>query len=268
MQGGVERILAGVTGPVAWGVCVRRDGVVVAEVAPDRVLPTASIGKVLLLLEVARRIEAGTLDPRQRLAVHPDDLVADSGLWQHLSESDLAVESLAVLVASVSDNLATNVLLSHVELDAVAAVTGDCGLTHTRLLDRIRDVRGSQHPPAPSMGCATELASLMAALSEGRAVSPGASARVAGWLALGVDTSMVAGGLGLDPLAHADGPIRLFHKTGWDVGVRADAGHVCGPGGDVDYAVLAECDPATTDASTEVIAAMRGIGQLIGEVVR
>lgn len=253
---------------VRWGVCLRIDGRTVTEIASTDVVPTASVGKVLLLLEVARRIESGELDPARRLAPAPDDEVADSGLWQHLDEPGLSVASLAVLVASVSDNLATNVLLREVGLDAVARVTGQCGLDRTRMLDRIRDHRGPEHPLAPSVGSADELARLMEAIADGTAVSPAVSARVAEWLALDVDTSLVAGGLALDPLAHLDGPVRLFHKTGWDAGIRADVGHVIGPRAGVAYAVLARWDPTASDRSVEVLEAMREVGVRIRQAVR
>lgn len=268
MRDDLERIIAGVTPEVDWAICVRRDDAVIAAVDPDRVLPTASIGKVLLLLAVARRLEEGVLRADVRLAPKPDDVVADSGLWQHLAEPELAVESLAVLVASVSDNQAANVLLREVGRDAVDDIARDCGLAVTRLLDRIRDARGPADPPAPSVGSATELAGLMAAIAAGRAGGPGASARVDRWLSLGVDASMVVGGLGVDPLAHVDGPVRLLHKTGWDVGVRADVGHVRGPRSAVSYAVLSRWDPMSFDPSRQVLDTMRAIGGVIGEAVR
>ena len=267
MQDALTRLLARAPG-VRWGVCLQVDGRSVAEVAPTDVLPTASVGKVLLLIEVARRIEAGLLDPGLRLAPVPDDRAADSGLWQHLDEPALSVASLAVLVASVSDNLATNVLLREVGIDAVAEVAVQCGLEDTRLLDRIRDRRDADHPAAPSVGSAVELTRLMAGVASGEVVSPAVSARVAGWLALDVDTSMVAGGLALDPLAHLDGPMRLFHKTGWDVGVRADVGHVDGPRAAISYAVLAAWDPGDRDASVAVLDTMRALGGLVGEAAR
>lgn len=267
MQDALARLLTSVPG-VRWGACLRVDGRAAADIAPRAVLPTASVGKVLLLLEVARRVEQGLLDPSRRLTPAPDDRVADSGLWQHLDEPDLSVTSLAVLVASVSDNLAANVLLREVGIGAVERMAGQCGLVHTRLLDRIRDRRGPEHPPAPSVGTAAELARLMEAIADGDAVSPAVSARAATWLALDVDTSMVAGGLALDPLAHADGPVRLFHKTGWDAGIRADVGHVRGPRAGIAFAVLAVWDPSETEASAQVLEVMREVGGHIRRAVR
>ena len=75
------------------------------------VLPTASVGKVLLLVEAARQIAVGRLDPTLSLVRTDEDEVYDSGLWQFLAVDHLPVADLAVLVGAVSDNLATNVLL-------------------------------------------------------------------------------------------------------------------------------------------------------------
>ena len=152
-------------------------------------LPAASVGKVLLLIEVAR-----TLDLAEPLTRTREDAVADSGLWQHLAVDTLPAGDLAALVGAVSDNLATNVLLRRVGLDAVRRTAGELGLEHTALHDRVRDARTAAHPPALSTATASELSLLFTRLDE----------RVLGWLALDADLSMVAGGLGLDPLAHVE----------------------------------------------------------------
>src|SRR5690606_13442739 len=130
----------------------------------------------------------------------------------------LPVADLAVLVAAVSDNLATNVLLRRVGLDAVAATARSVGLRATALHDVVRDVRTPADPPALSSGSAAELAGLFARLAAGAAISAEVSATVNGWLATGTDLSMVAGALGLDPLAHvaADRSVVLRNKTGTD----------------------------------------------------
>ena len=89
--------------------------------------------------------------------------------------------------------------------------------------------------------------------------------RVRAWLEGGADLSMVAGAVGLDPLAHRadDRPaFALAHKTGTDDGVRADVGVVGrrGVGGEASYAVVASWDPTDGDRTDEVLAAMRAVG--------
>src|SRR5687767_2752924 len=204
---------------IEWGVCVRdaASGDVLAEHEPHAVLPAASVGKVLLLIAVARTLDLG--EPLTRTEA---DAVADSGLWQHLAVDTLPAGDLAALVGAVSDNLAANVLLRRVGLAAVQETTRRLGLRDTVLHDRGRDRRTAAHPPALSSATAAELSSLFAGLAAGDAVGE----RVLGWLALGTDLSMVASAFGLDPLAHVrpDRGLLLRNKTGTDAGVRADAG--------------------------------------------
>jgi beta-lactamase class A len=249
----VDRLPTAAPG-VRWSACVRdaatRD--VLAELEPGVVLPIASVGKLLLLAEVARAIEAGELDPGAPLARTAEDAVADSGLWQHLRADALPAEDVAVLVGAVSDNLATNVLLRAVGLGAVSVTATRLGLHATALHDRVRDARGPGDPATLACGSAAELSALMGRLDE----------RVLRWLAAGADLSMVAGGLGLDPLAHAeaDRGIVLRHKTGTDEGVRADAGLVRGSRRSLAYAVIAAWDAAAGDQRDAVLAAMREVG--------
>ncbi|MEP6799523.1 MAG: serine hydrolase, partial [Lapillicoccus sp.] len=101
-------------------------GAVVWEHDAALVLPTASVGKLLLLITTAELIEAGQVDPGTLLSRtgdpgdpgdpddpddpdDPNDLVRDSGLWHMLQVDRLSVEDLATLIGAVSDNLATNV---------------------------------------------------------------------------------------------------------------------------------------------------------------
>lgn len=232
-----------------WDISIAVDGAGITHAGAAGPLPTASMGKVFLLIEVARRIIEGTLDPDERLTAEPDERVGDSGLWQYLNEPELAVGSLAALVGAVSDNTATNVLLRRVGLDRVRGVSSTLAMPQTLLADRIRDVRGPGDPPAPSFARSDDLVRLMDGLSSGTVLSPEVSALVVRWLTSDADLSMVASGFGLDPLAHADGVVRLFHKTGTDVGVRADAGR----------------EP---EQAREVLRVMRGICELIHARVR
>ncbi len=221
---------------------------------------------MLLLLAAAELIGSGALDPAERLSRAAVEPVADSGLWQHLRQGEMSVGDLAVLVGSVSDNLATNVLLERVGLDAVEDVRSELGLVRTRLLDRVRDVRAGDDPPALSVGSASELCGLIDQLrsADGRWADSGQM--VFGWLRLGCDLSMVASAFHLDPLARVapaggGGELCLVNKTGTNLGVRGDVGFAEGPGGSATYAVVANWQaPGRLD---QVMSGMRGIGEKI-----
>jgi beta-lactamase class A len=226
-------------------VCVRdtRSGEVLLAHREHEVHRTASIGKLLLLEDVAAALDAGTLDGAELLDRRGVAPVADSGLWQHLDVDVLPLHDVAVLVASVSDNLATNVLVHRVGLPAARGPVA--------LHDVVRDRRGPEHPPTLSTGTAAALVDLV------RDLSP----RVRTWLRAGTDLSMVASAFALDPLAHADAD--LLNKTGTDGTVRADVGVA----GHLAYAVLAEWD-AGQDLRHEVLHGMRLIGEQIRDRLR
>ncbi|MGV8894958.1 MAG: serine hydrolase [Rhodoglobus sp.] len=226
------------------------------------VLPTASIGKILLLIEVSARLTARDLPGLGIMDKTPLDAIGDSGLWQHLQVPSLPATDLAALVGATSDNLATNVLLRQVGLAAVRARTESLGLTRTALLDLVRDRRGPDDAPQLSVGSTAELSWLFGALARNEIVDPVTSQRVLGWLSLNSDMSMVAGAFALDPLAHrgVDHDTLLVNKTGTDTGVRAEAGALRGSGRAVAYAVTVQFTDDSLAARMRVLEAMRVVG--------
>lgn len=243
------------------------------EVDATQVLPTASVGKIFALIAVADLIERGVLDPDDRLEPTSDDMVADSGLLQHLVVQRLAVDDLARLVGAVSDNLATNVLLRRIGLSTVQERTTALGITDSALNDVVRDdrrpgVRDDRRPGVHaatlSHGTAAELSRVAERLDRGGLVSSEVSARVRGWLATNTDLSMVASALAFDPLAHggtdrATG-MSMFNKTGTDEGTRADVGVVRLGDRRVAYAVIARWGREDMHSRAAVLDAMRTVG--------
>lgn len=248
------------------------------SVGADVSLRTASVGKVLLLLETARGLTEGELAPDEVLTRTLEEWVADSGLWHTLSVESLPLGDVAALVGAVSDNLATNVLLRRIGLDQVARLATELGLRATALHDRVRDNRTSSHAATLSTGSAAELSELMARIATGTAVSPAADSLVRQWLSANVDQSMVGAVFveqaGLDPIAHhvllteavdrvpersaesaAEGAgartnqaasrqlLGVWNKTGTDSGVRADVGAVSRGGRTVTWAAIANWEP-------------------------
>lgn len=236
------------------------------------VLASASTAKILLLIVLADRIEAGELSPDKPVARTDTEAVADSGIWQHLGVEVLALADAARLVGLASDNWATNALIDVVGgIEAIAAVAARAGVSGISLHDKVRGERTAMHPATLSTGSARGYAALMAALAQRRVLGAPVSERVLGWLFGGLDLSMVAAAFGLDPLSHGgpDRGLSVVNKTGTDVGVRADVGVVSGPAGSVVYACLANWRVAdqrdvTRDA---VLAAMREIGVMLREAV-
>jgi beta-lactamase class A len=227
---------------VTWSVQVTdadTDEVLLAH-TPEVVLPTASVAKVLLLLEVAARIDDGRLDPRKPLSRAVTERVGDSGLWHRMVADELPVGDVALLVGSVSDNWATNVLALEV------------GLERSGLLDLVRDVRGPDDPPTLSIGNASAWTTLLGRLH--RDELPGGDIAL-GWLSSGVDHSLVLSAYAHDPLVVDDA---LVNKTGADAGVRADVGLVPYGAWRVAYAAIAAYDEPQLEHAA--ITGLRALG--------
>ena len=250
-----------------WSVCVV-DADVGAELAgldPDLVLSTASVAKVFALVELSSRLETGELQAGTSLDRRTVAPVHDSGLWHLMAVDELSVEDVAVLVGAVSDNLATNVLLDLLGIEAVQDRASQLAPGGSTLHDHVRDERQSHHPAMLSSGCARDWAGLFGQLHRGE-LTPEVSGRVLGWCAGNADLSMVASALDLDPLSHgqADLGLRLWNKTGTDRGVRADVGLVRGPHRSVAYAAICNWDESgAAHRRRQVLTGMRAIGERI-----
>jgi beta-lactamase class A len=259
-------------------------GDVLAEETPAKRLKTASIGKIFLLIEVARRLEDGRLNATDRIEILDEFFVEDSGLLYRMLDRNLTIEDAALFVGAFSDNLATNALIHACGLDDVVAVAAGLGYENTTLLDYIRNDRDDPDLPwTASYGTAAELSDVMRRLGEGDGEAAGARGalenpaviseavreRVLGWLAANADTSMVAAAFLLDPLAHVEREYQgmlLRHKTGSISTARIDVGHVSGPRGAVAYAVGANWDAAAAqglDLRAGVEDSMRQIGEAV-----
>lgn len=266
----------GLDARVRWSVSVRfvdssPQTRVLCEHDPDVSLQTASIGKLFLLAEIARRSVAGDLaldEVVSRDDESPEDSMEDSGLLYLLRQRSLCIGDLCVLVGAFSDNYATNLLVGRVGLDAVRRCSRDLlGYRTSALLDKVRWTRDASMPDDMSRGCAAELCDYMARMHAGRLIGPRESALVERWLGADADTSMVSGAFGVDPLAHwpDDAGFALRHKTGTESDVRCDVGVVSSrsTGRTVAYAVLANWDRGIGDLRDVVLADMRRIGDAI-----
>jgi beta-lactamase class A len=246
-----------------------RTGKTLVSIDDRIVLPTASIGKILLLIEVAARITEREFEGYGILDKTPGDAVSASGIWRQLQAPALPIADLAALVGASNDNLATNVLLRKVGLEAVRTRTESLGLHRTALLDLVRNRRGPDDAPQLSVGSTSELAGLMARLSRGEIIDHVTSQRVLGWLAHNADLSLVASAFGLDPLSHrtTDHGVQVVNKTGSDPGIRSEIGLLSGSRTGVAYGLTVQFVDETLDIRLRVIDAMRTFGYDLLEYV-
>ncbi len=203
-------------------------------------LPVGGLAVVPLLVDVAARFDAGTLDPATIVRRADLEPVSVSGIWRHLAVPALPLGDLAILAAAQGDAYATNALLEVTGIDRITRRMVELGMRRSAVLDRVRDVRGPDDAPHVSLGTTREYATLMSDIVGGRAVSPAVSAQVAEWLTAGQDFGLVGGATNLRAFGHEDDThgLLFLNRTAYDdSGVRAEAGVIAGPRAGLAYAL-------------------------------
>jgi beta-lactamase class A len=113
-------------------------------VDPDEPVVMASVYKLPLLVALCRRVDAGEIDPRERVTVHPTERTAGpTGLSAMRDPVTMSWRDLACSMIAVSDNTAADVLLRRVGLAHVNETLSDLGLERTRVLGGTADVHRS-----------------------------------------------------------------------------------------------------------------------------
>jgi beta-lactamase class A len=136
----------------------------------DAIYPTASTIKIAVLAELYRQHERGSGAKLGDLyTVNAKDGVGTEGILQAMSAgvSRITNRDLALLMVSLSDNSATNVLIDRVGMDNVNAWLAQLGLERTRLRRHMLDVKAAQEG-RENTATPRELVTMLRAIHEGR----------------------------------------------------------------------------------------------------
>jgi beta-lactamase class A len=147
----LDRLAGGLNGTIGIGIRTMWDG---AEtyLEPDRTFPTASVFKIPVLIELLMQAHEGRVDLDERVPVTDAVKSPGSGVLKELTSAPkLSLSDLAMLMIIISDNSATDVLVSRVTGDAVNARLAAWGFKVTRVpMDCRRllfDLAGKPHGP-------------------------------------------------------------------------------------------------------------------------
>ncbi|WP_253916152.1 serine hydrolase [Streptomyces sp. MNP-20] len=135
------------------------------SLAADTPVPVSSVFKVLLVLEFARQVAAGQLDPRERVLVTDGQRLGGWGIAGCEDDVEVSLRDLAYFALTVSDNSAADVLLSRVGLDTVGMLARELGLARTRIVGGPREALASMLGDVGAR-TAEEFASLYRALPD------------------------------------------------------------------------------------------------------
>ena len=222
------------------------------EVARDaeRPMPTASVFKLPLLVEVFRQAREGRLDLDERVALRAEDSVMGSGILRDFSPGlQPTLRDLAMMMAIVSDNSATNLLLDRVGgPERVNATMRELGLpsivVHRRIVFGEIATNRSLAEAAPR-----DLMRLATMLWRDELLSPDASRQMLAILGRQRYIEQAPRFVAYRPYAgdfDLPQPVRVFNKTGMINGLRADTGLIAlGP--DVTFAYSVVNDSGSDD---------------------
>ncbi|SCL15672.1 beta-lactamase class A [Micromonospora nigra] len=228
----------------------------------------ASTMKVAVLAALHRAAEAGRLDPDAPVEVRNDFTSARPGaprftcarhfdndqvVWDRLHRP-ASLRWLAERMIVRSSNLATNLVIEHVGLPAVAEVWALVGARHSVTGRGIEDF-AAREAGVTNLVTAADLAALLGALADG-ATAPGPLAAPAACAAM---LDVLCAQEFRDDLAEGLPPgTRIAHKSGWVRGVRHGAGVVF-PDDAPPYLVV-------TCTSTDLVDADADACRLVAEV--
>jgi beta-lactamase class A len=225
------------------------DGVRDFGVNQDLIFPQGSAIKVSILVSLYVLQAGGELDVDDDVPIRAADRVGGSGYLRHFGDgtSRLSLHDLAVLMITVSDNMATNMLIDRVGMDRATRIMDDLGFPNTRLQRKMirprESARGNENLSTPA-----EAARLMARILR---------------CDLPIDEADCAELQAVLAIPHAGpiqdgtpGGIRVLQKTGSIAGVRTSWGVVDLPGRPYALAVMGNYgETSEISEAIEVVAA-------------
>jgi beta-lactamase class A len=234
------------------------DGPAVVESAARVPHYAASTMKVALVVAAYRLSDAGALDLDQPVEVHDEfesavpgktfqmDRADDSDPepWGRLGES-VALRWLCYRSIVRSSNLATNLVLERVCLDAVADALKACGATDSRIVRGIEDCF-ARDAGRDNLVTARDLAMTLRALSAGEAASKESCDEILQILAAQQINDGIPAGLPAET--------RVAHKSGWVTGISHDAAVVYPPDTDPYLFVMCTTSDLEPAAALDVLA--------------
>jgi beta-lactamase class A len=99
----------------------------------DRPVSAASVIKIVFAVAFARAVASGRLDPRETVEVPAELRLGGSGTAGFADPPLVSLRDLALLMMTVSDNAATDIIYAQVGASAIAGVVTDLELTNTHV---------------------------------------------------------------------------------------------------------------------------------------
>lgn len=203
-------------------------------------METASVIKLPIMITALHQVEQGVLDLDQAVTMEPSDLVSGSGILQNLSLGlQLSLRDVIMLMITISDNTATNMVVRLIGLEPINALMATLG-AHDTVIKKPIDFT---LPPPIGLSTPKDLVTLLKGIYHRTSVSKTASEWMWDVLTRQQYNTVLSRALPYSLLEEPeDGPatIVIGSKSGSVEGVRNDAGIVTTPWGDYALAIMSE----------------------------
>jgi beta-lactamase class A len=223
---GVEAAFSGRLGAAAFHVQSHET----FELRADELFPTASVIKLGLACAYLDLVRRGAADLDEMLRLPPREArVTGGGILKQLDVETLSARDVLELTITLSDNVATNVLLDRAGgADAVNTYLAEAGFSSTRILGPV-DFAAITHDVAGGIGVSTprEQMLILLALARETILTPELCRLLLAVLRRQHHQDQLPRWLGWNPYAQYHGReqvLAVANKTGELDGVRADAG--------------------------------------------
>jgi beta-lactamase class A len=197
-----------------------KEGEVLASHNSEKQIPSASIIKIPILVELMRQVDAGTINLEQEIVLKEENVVGGAGELQfNPIGTSYTVERLAREMIRISDNVATNLLIELVGMASVQSWLTENGYNLTQISRKMMDFEaiaaGKQNYTSPK-----EMSTLLANLYSGKYLSEQSTSFIIALLLDCADNSTIPSKLPAE--------LPVAHKTGTLEYVRGDAGIILG----------------------------------------
>src|SRR5262249_25439930 len=106
--------------------------------------PTASSIKIAIVYELFKQVEEGRIRLDDTLALDRSKAVGGTGVLLYMGTPTLTIRDYAVLMVTLSDNTATNVLIDRLGMAAIASRMQSLGLKTIKLRRHMMDLAAAQ----------------------------------------------------------------------------------------------------------------------------
>ena len=202
-----------------------KSGKVFYERDSGRHLPSASTIKVLIMIEAFRSSLLGKLDLKKKVIINNDDKVEFS-LISEMNTDQYTVRDLILLMMTISDNTATNVLIDIIGIENINNTGAELELEGTILQRKMMDFEAARNG-RQNLTMPKDMIKLFEKLYKNEILTPEACSEMLKIMSTVISRDYMIRDLPVE--------IRCAHKTGELDGLNHDVGIVYTPA--CDYAL-------------------------------